>query len=525
MAAFQYPANPDDGDIVVRDNLIATYHAADNQWVVGQLDPTAGIDGPVGPQGPTGPQGPVGPGLEVTGSVVDSADLPNNAENGDIYITTDDGHGWIYQDGNWTDLGIILQGPVGPIGPQGDKGDKGDTGDAGPIGPQGIPGPKGDQGTPGELEVASRTNLGGIKIGRGIDIWPDGTATAQKVDVIIETAPIPVDGITNPALSETRGFEPIYEVFGSQNDQYFAGAEVISNWVTDSVDVQMPQMATHALIYVFYACSMYPNPSNPWSSGSTAAMRGYGGWQLSLTNATYTSGESTVMGTAFTHNLTVVWNSDSAANRYSNATNVKINQLTFEPGALVTFGYNMSISKISRARLIGGYARMIVVPYVDRIGQSIIYPEDAYPLPPDVQPDPDDFVYANMAAASTYDARVAAMFAHSHSRFSQKWLAAEAADPGNIIPPPFTPQEAQEEDSTNLKNEINDCLLLIDQMLVFYTPEENQTMHDQLMAYRMELLNLRNLPGTYDAISTTLKAITDAINAIFEYQFRFETLS
>ena len=43
MSAFKFPANPSDGDIVVRGDLQAFYNAATNTWRVSQLDQVAGI--------------------------------------------------------------------------------------------------------------------------------------------------------------------------------------------------------------------------------------------------------------------------------------------------------------------------------------------------------------------------------------------------------------------------------------------------------------------------------------------------
>ena len=51
----------------------------------------------------------------------------------------------------------------------------------------------GAQGIPGELEVASETNLGGIE-SVGSNILPDGTAQAGETYVDLETVPLGSDG-------------------------------------------------------------------------------------------------------------------------------------------------------------------------------------------------------------------------------------------------------------------------------------------------------------------------------------------
>jgi hypothetical protein len=76
---------------------------------------------------------------------------PYIGNNGDGYITSNDGHLWVYGSGTWTDVGTIV-GPVGPQGaqgPQGVTGPEGPQGVTGPQGPQGVTGPQGPQGVTG----------------------------------------------------------------------------------------------------------------------------------------------------------------------------------------------------------------------------------------------------------------------------------------------------------------------------------------------------------------------------------------
>lgn len=75
------------------------------------------------------------------------------AEDGDSYITSDDGHLWTAAAGSttWTDCGQIQgeRGADGAQGATGAKGDKGEKGDQGQTGAKGDKGDKGDQGDPG----------------------------------------------------------------------------------------------------------------------------------------------------------------------------------------------------------------------------------------------------------------------------------------------------------------------------------------------------------------------------------------
>lgn len=129
---------------------------------VGPLGPVgpAGMMGAQGIQGPIGEQGipgPPGAGIAIKGTAPTSADLPTMGNtDGDLWITTDTGHGWIWQAPNqrWVDVGLIQgpQGPQGFPGPpgfQGDPGVRGLTGPQGPPGPQGIDGVRGLTGPPG----------------------------------------------------------------------------------------------------------------------------------------------------------------------------------------------------------------------------------------------------------------------------------------------------------------------------------------------------------------------------------------
>jgi hypothetical protein len=118
--------------------------------------------------GPQGPPGPPGNGIVVKGSVPNEADLPpiGNAY-GDVWITENDSHGWVWnRPGSWADLGVFA-GPPGPPGPQGIQGAQGNqgapgaTGPQGPTGATGPPGPQGPNGTTGATGPAGATGAQG----------------------------------------------------------------------------------------------------------------------------------------------------------------------------------------------------------------------------------------------------------------------------------------------------------------------------------------------------------------------------
>lgn len=114
--------------------------------IQGQVGPQ-GPPGPMGPPstvpGPEGPQGPPGQGITVRGVVESENNLPTDAQPGDLWVTHDTGHGWVWNGTQWVDIGSV-EGPPGPPGQQGIPGlpgVEGPPGMGGPIGPQG---PKGE---------------------------------------------------------------------------------------------------------------------------------------------------------------------------------------------------------------------------------------------------------------------------------------------------------------------------------------------------------------------------------------------
>ena len=104
-----------------------------------------GIQGIQGIQGEEGDKGDRGAGIVIVGSVNTSLDLDPSysGQIGDMYLSSDDGHGHVWNGTSWDDIGIIQ-------GPKGDTGDTGDKGDQGLVGDKGLPGDKGDKGDKGD---------------------------------------------------------------------------------------------------------------------------------------------------------------------------------------------------------------------------------------------------------------------------------------------------------------------------------------------------------------------------------------
>lgn len=139
-----------------------------------------------GVKGDKGDKGDPGTGVKIVGSLPSETQLPSNYTGtiGDVYITQNTGHGWMWNGTSFIDIGEI-KGPkgdkgdkgdiglTGPSGPQGDKGDQGEQGepgvdgepgpqgDPGPEGPQGETGPQGTQGNPGAQGPPGDANISG----------------------------------------------------------------------------------------------------------------------------------------------------------------------------------------------------------------------------------------------------------------------------------------------------------------------------------------------------------------------------
>jgi len=94
-----------------------------------------------GAQGVQGIKGADGTSVAIKGTVPTYTNLPATGNTyGDLWITADTGHGWVWSaPGTWVDVGP-LQGPVGPAGPVGPVGATGPTGSQGPIGNTGPQG-------------------------------------------------------------------------------------------------------------------------------------------------------------------------------------------------------------------------------------------------------------------------------------------------------------------------------------------------------------------------------------------------
>ena len=509
--AFQYPANPSDGDIIVRGDVLAKYTKSNNTWQVSQLDTTFGIEGPTGARGPKGDKGDDAQ-LNIGGIVPTAEDLPVPGYLNQIWITEDTGNGWIWNGISWKDIGVVLIGPQGPQGETGAQGPQGPQGGRGPQGEQGPQGQQGADGATGTQVVATKTTLGSVKIGRGLAIWPDGSVHAQQQDVIIETAPIPVDDSTG--LSRASLYEPIYLTMGEIKTQLFTNGTEFNDWVTDKAYVEMPLEANAALIWAFYSCGMRINPALPYRTGNDRYLRAYFRNRVDIAGATFASGQENAMGNTMTMNMTTGVNELIIQQRFNNETASKFNKMDFEPGGtIVSLDYSCDIIRTGWTQVTGGGARFIIIPYINREGQNALYPEDDYELPTDP---------LIRSIAKVEGVRP------TNCKPDAKWVQFERAeqvpfeDLSNIDYPGMSPAEEQADDAMELKSMISDAITFIDSENVWFK-DNDEVKYDLMIGYRQQLYELRNEPGPSSVVFDSLKNILDGVNGVVAYDFRFET--
>lgn len=114
---------------------------------------------------PVNIKGPPGKGLTIKGIAATTAELPEDAAQGDVWLVGSGSpyEGYMCNDDAWVSLGELSVGPAGPPGPQGDDGTTFTpavsaegviswTNDGGKTNPQpvNIKGPQGPQGPAGE---------------------------------------------------------------------------------------------------------------------------------------------------------------------------------------------------------------------------------------------------------------------------------------------------------------------------------------------------------------------------------------
>jgi hypothetical protein len=492
MSSFQFPANPSDGDVLVRGNLQAFYNAATNTWRVSEVPTAPGIPGPPGPPGPIGPEGK---GVEVSGSVATFADLPApNAHQFEFWIVYDINTLYNSDGITWRNLGGPIQGPQGEHGEDGEDGTDGTDGrgwydtniiDERPTNYQvqflsndglgfttdNIMGPQGETGS---LQVATRDTLGGIKIGRGLDIAPDGTASAGVTTVNLETTPV-----APGALAVT--YAPIQFILGEAKEEAEIGPRNDYLWVEDEKVVQMPTTADGAYLFFFASTSMQ-GAAQP--NENRRDYRAYIKNKLRLTNAVYTEGSADIMFHSHYHNLSI--SNLVVEQRRTLLPLTKINEIDFEEGAEVTFNWKQELYKAGGTIVGGGLCRVALFPFRRN--------------------DPDSVRTVRSYAGPVFDGD-----SYYYNIEDEASVEAEYF-------PPSTPEEEAKESGDLYRDSVINYITLINDNLDYV----DDTTKTQLLEYRDQLYYSRDLPGTAEEIGAYLRGIGDSVDNILSYKFRFE---
>ena len=186
MAAFNFPASPNNGDTYTLNSV--TYQYDGTKWV--RYSASVGSQGATGSSGPSGPTGAQGAqGLQGAQAHISTSAPSSGVNNGDLWWESDTGDLAIYyNDGSsaqWIDINTGprgAQGGTGPTGAQGAQGHQGHqgatgsgaqgaVGSQGAAGAQGATGPTGAQGTAGSnASISNNTDNRIITGGSGTNL-------------------------------------------------------------------------------------------------------------------------------------------------------------------------------------------------------------------------------------------------------------------------------------------------------------------------------------------------------------------
>ena len=518
MSTFQYPANPEDGDIIVQPQEDGTlikgvYNASTNTWEVGQIPVEPGIPGPEGPTGAKGEKGDPGAGMQISGIVQNLGDLPAPAEHPLQFWIVDTENVVYYSDGNsWYDLGGPIEGPTGEAGQDGTNGTNGSNGAPGkgwtgttviddrPTSYQvrfesndglqfttdNIMGPT---GATGSLTVATATDLGGIKIGRGLNIDASGTASVGETSVDLESTPLEPNGYILP-------YRPVYYQFmldnqvepGNTKEYYSQGQSTVLNWATTVVNpVTMPAKCTEALVWwsvpsVFQTDDADAN--NNYYNGETLNFRCYLAHKLTLGSDVYFVGRggyedlpSNETNKGSHHNFTPIYvdKGDGTSSLTSRSTSTSFNKLeliTFPEGYTLEPKIDTDITDMSTGTITIGGLRAIILPMraEDEVSQFLV----------DGFTDVEDTTVFNLPAPSQDQANAA-----------------------------------------DLRSRTVGAIEVITTILNL--PQTTDAEVAQLEALRDNILGIVDLPGTYAELSDILSGYVLELNTSFlQKRYRFE---
>lgn len=494
---WKYPANPADGDIVVRGNLLAKYNGATNTWQVSEIPTSPGVPGPPGPPGPIGPPGQ---GITISGSVATEADLPApNTTQGEFWIV-DDTNTLHYSDGiKWTDFGGPIQGPQGETGEDGQNGTNGQpgrgwydteiliqpdgaTGDditdyrvrflsndgltfetdnlKGPQGNKGDDGEDGADGNNPNINPATKNDLGVVQIGQGIDVTSAGLISTNLLD-------------SDLGGDLTLGFAPIYVALSPEKSKDYNQGSSHSfpdTLLEDSKDITLPAGATGANVFWFYTSGVYPRRGYSALFG-LGVFRGYMKHELKVENAKFVSNNTDTIINYHTHNMAMPVNDQAYnENRRDIRQQTKVDAITTtNPTSPIKFKIKVTVEKAGWQRLTAFQNKLVIIPYRQAPNTPYINP---------------------------------GFF----------------ADEVNVDP--VTPEELLNDDAINLKHVIQELIAVCDAESI--TNKDDAAIVAELADIRSQAVALRNMGGMPEDIHSVLDPLQERANAIAMYSFPFE---
>ena len=501
--SFQFPANPADGDIVVRGNLLATYKQDTNTWEVGEIPTYPGVPGPVGPQGPQGVQGNPGSGVNVTAIVDTFDDLPVDPETGSFIVVADTNTLYYWDGTKYYDLGSPIQGP---------KGDQGETGDTGSSGINGVDGRgwydtaidtsngeykvtflsnDGLQFTTDDLKggswepvYATATTPGLVKLGRGLNLTDEGTVETKDTYVQIET--VPLGGADNTSFA--LNFAPSYLNWVDTKQTSAQQFNSSTGSAVQNGSMIIPRNSNGAIVYYYTGSASAPFFNAPGGYGLNWTCYASLTAILDVAGAVFANG-GTTLGIPMTHNYSI----GDEKRRTSASPVTKIGQIIYPAGTRsLAFTHTVTLQAIQRSTIQYGRGRVVLVPYLDSDGQAQL----------------DDGTFPNVEEA--------------YNRF-KRLSVFDTVDVENQIdqlPEPPTAEDVKNEQANELRQALQYTLSAIDTAVVQTHP--SGSVYDDLMSTRAELANLVNLPGTIDQIWDEYDRLAAMVNPYISFNFRFE---
>ena len=503
MSNFLFPANPADGDVIVRGSIKGTYVASTNTWEVGEVPQYPGVPGPLGPVGPMGPKGDPGSGVNVVGAVESKEDLQVPSIVPNQFWLVNDSNTLFFSDGyEWFDLGSPIRGPQGEKGEPGTDGVDGGNGIAGRgwTGTDEIKRVSGDGvvesykikfnsndglgfttdelvGPAGWEPVYATADVPGlIKLGRGLDLDPGGDVNVKDTFVNLETVPLEAGYMLQ--------YKPITLNWPTGKYQNFTSGQGSLNqtgWYTSSTITVLPEeLGSADAAIVFFQCASDVQKTPSLSGSGFVGLRCYLTKWLQVQGGFFNQSNAQIMGIPVTHNLTMPVNTNDRISR--DAALTKNQLLKFEKGATLRFTVRVDVASISPMQLNAGAARVILIPFRTD---------------------------ADIARTAMYENDPMLFYARNEE---------ELQDQIDNFFPPVTNESIAAEKATLLKERMKDAMNIVNDELPYRTGTEQTA----LLIIRDNIFALRDLPGTYEELNTLLESYLVELENIVGFKFRFQ---